>query len=180
FLQKFKKRVLNSNKLLVIKINGVNHSIASVYRFMSPGQCIPDPRLEPGMYARLRGNNQTPLVERVRFEHGYKKTPGWKYYAAGSGASLDDELVIGGEWRNGSPRPQFRKGELYSLKFSPEGHPLDIIVMSQTSLDDAAHVDFVYSARDELYSIPIRTLQKLLAQNKSNQKPAVSALHVTA
>ena len=116
------------------------------------------------MHAKLR-DGSLPLVDKVGYAHGYKKRKGWRYYVENPKHSLNNKSIIGGEWANGTPRPDFRTGQRYAVKFSPEVGIVDIEVLVQTSLDYGAHVDFVSGSGNILYSITKTTLQSLIEQH---------------
>lgn len=127
-----------------------------VYAF-SNGQQVPEP-LEPG---EISIRNQNTLVERVSFDHGYKRTPHYRYHTLGSGSSLDDALanVL-----------NFRKGEEYLVRLKPEWEPVQVRVLTQTSLMDGAHVHFTYGEMNAIYSVHKTPFEKKMLVRKISKR----------
>jgi len=140
-----------------------------IYAFPN-GQRVPEPLLEPGQVGRVQHDNET-LVERVNFKHGYKVSPGWRYHSSGSIYSLDAALINELGWTYRDSRPDFRKGEEYFVMLHPGKEPVNIRILTQTSLNARAHVYFTYGEMNILYLMPKTSLKEMIVQKKSGNAP---------
>lgn len=126
------------------------------YKTPFPEMKIPEHRFEPGMIVRCTDHRER-LVARVHFEHGYKKTPAWRYYDS-NGVSLH-AASTDYRWSAQELLPEFRKGEDFSFEIlhrTVHGR-----VVSQTSLEDRANVYLINGENTELYEIRKSVLERI-------------------
>jgi len=144
---------------------------------MPEGTPLPEPILEPGMKNRSTGD----IVDKIRYKRpGYKVAhPGWRYTLSGVETSLavaDDYI-----WPEDGQKPEFRRGQVLDLKVLGREELLKVKVMTQSSLNGGAHVDYVpYAAPNRLYSIPKTTFEKMVVKISSEYNGVHSAAGGTA
>lgn len=142
----------------MIKITGRNGLAGRLYyQTTFPGQTIPEHYFEPGMIMRCTDHRER-LVAKVHFEHGYKKTPAWRYFDV-NGAPLHAASTTR-RWSVNN-LPEFRSGEEFSFEISNK--TVHGRVVSQTSLEDMANVYLINDERTELYEIRRSILERVRA-----------------
>lgn len=138
-----------------------NKMLNSIY-MLPPGQTLSGLiKAEPGMEIQCKANSarQRMLVERVRFEHGYKKKHRFRYYPLGSERPVNEDLIVGARWPVEGQRPDFQNGYEYQINSK------EYRVLTQTSLAPLAHVYVIDLETNIIYSMPKRELKEIISSN---------------
>ena len=167
----------------MVKI-GIDRLLARTLYEPQDGQPIPEPVLQPGMIVNYHNNGSISegLVEGVYFRNRSWKHPAiYEYNVSGSENLLHDSSIVDSRWPEQGPKPEFVKGQEYTIDVERRDSAIKAVVQVQTSLKIGAEVILYGVDRNELYAVRKTTLEKMLKrQETTNPDNPTSDLHKIA